>query len=439
MRTAFKVALSLGLIIILMVAINGFNETRASPKNTTVALYDSAQIGVVSRVLNLSLEKGINRVPLDELAGTNVEEITIRPLNEGVQFLGLYSEESSENIYDSNVGSDVEVKTSDGNVIKGKFLGMKNGQLIIQNGGNLYAINPAKIAYFKASRIEKRGGVYASFLAEKAGIYPVEITYRVQGMNWKMRYKLYLSNDTAKLIGYVLLSNPTSQEFDGAKVALVSGDVNFYSGSPRYLYNVAATKEGAVEVPVQGPEKVEAFYVYSLGSVDIRPASTMLFPYIASEVRVKREYLYESWAYGSSGNAYESVSFEAEHVLPAGVVEIYRENGEGTLLIGESHIEHTPKGDIVRIGIGKDYDLKGKTEVLQRQSGDHYAYYKIRITVQNFGDEGKTVIVRHYKYRGKLKSSSVAPSRDTYEYVEFTLNIPAGGSNEVTFDYEVNW
>jgi len=439
MRRIFKVVLSLGLIIILMVAIKGFQETRASPKDTTIALYDSAQIGVVSRVLNLSLEKGINRVPLDELAGMSVEEITIRPLNGSVQFLGLYSEESSENIYDSNVGSEVEVKTSDGNVIRGKFLGLKDGQLIIQDGEDLYAVNPSTLVYFKASRIEKRGGVYASFLAEKAGTYPVEITYRVQGMNWKMRYKLYLSNDTARLIGYVVLSNPTSQEFDAAKVALVSGNVNFYSGSPRYLYTVATAKEGAAELLAQEPEKVEAFYVYSLGSVDIRPASTMLFPYITSEVRVKREYLYESWAYGGSRNAYESVSFPADHVLPAGVVEIYREDGEGTLLVGESHIEHTPKGDIVRIGIGRDYDLKGKTEVLEQKNGDHYAYYKIRITVQNFGDKDRTVIVRHYKYRGKLRSSSVAPSRDTEEYVEFTLNVPAGGSQEVTFDYDVNW
>lgn len=425
-------------IILLMVVFQGFERGRAARVDTTLALYDSAQIGVVSRVLNLSLEKGINRVPLKELAGLNVEEVTIRPLTSSVKLLGLYSTQSSENIYDSNVGSDVEVKLSSGDVIDGKFLGLKDGKLVIQNEDGLYAVNPSELVYFKASRIEKKGGVYVSFLADKAGTYPIEVIYRVSGMSWETRYKLYLNKSTARLLGFVIIKNPTSHGFENAKVVLVSGSVNLYQGvSPRELYVVGA-KSGEVQ-PAQQPEKVEAFYTYQFGAIDIQPASTMMIPYISTELDVKREYLYESWAYSREGDVYESISFKTEKVLPAGVVEIYRGSGNGTLLIGENSIGHTPKGDVVRIGIGKDYDLKGSTKILSYDHGDHWAKYKVQIEIENFGNENRTVIVRHYKYGGKLLSSSVQPIDETSSYIEFKLEVPAGGSAEVTFEYETGW
>lgn len=93
MKKLWKVAA--GAVVILF---SGTERTRAARADTKVALYDSANLGVVSRVLNLSLEKGLNRIPLEELAGLDVEEITVRPLNSSVQFLGLYSAQSSEDI-----------------------------------------------------------------------------------------------------------------------------------------------------------------------------------------------------------------------------------------------------------------------------------------------------------------------------------------------------
>ena len=439
MRKLFKLVGGAAVVIILMVVIQGTEKTRAAGGDTTIALYDSASIGVVSEVLNLSLEKGINRVALDELSGLNVDEVTIRPLDPNVQFLGLYSSESGENIYDSNVGDDVEIKTTSGDVIRGKFLGLKDGKLIVRGKDGLYAVNPGELVYFKSSRMEKKGTVYASFLAEKAGKYAVEVTYRVPGMSWKSRYKLYLGETTAKLLGYIIVKNPISREYQNARVVLVSGDVQFYREySPRYLLEAAKASE-TVQESVQGPVKVEAFYVYPLGSIDVTPASTIMIPYISTELEIRREHLYESWSYDRTGNVYESISFKTGRVLPAGIVEIYRETDGGELLIGENHVEHTPKGDTVRIGIGKDYDLKGKTKILNYEHGNGWVRYKIQITIENFGDEEKSVIVRHYKYGGKLISSSVEPGEETAQYVEFFLDVPANGSKSVTFEYEVTW
>jgi hypothetical protein len=116
-------------------------------------------------------------------------------------------------------------------------------------------------------------------------------------------------------------------------------------------------------------------------------------------------------------------------------VEIYRETDDGSLLVGERAIEHTPGGDVLRIGIGRDYDLKGTTTVLDQRNGDGYSYYKVKITLENFGNETKTVVVRHHKW-GRLLSSSVQPIDETASYIDFRVSLKPGEKKEIVFDYE---
>ncbi|SEW09242.1 hypothetical protein SAMN05216170_1513 [Thermococcus thioreducens] len=416
----------------VILAIFSFQGGKASQVDMTVVLYNSAKIGVVEKTLELELKEGMNEVPLEELAGLDIAEVTIRPLDGGVHVLGVFSRDSKD-VYSANIGSEVEVRLGGGETIAGKFLGFRNGKITIEGDG-YYLINPNEVAYFKAKNLEGKASVYAVLQAEKAGKYNVSIIYRVANMSWESRYKLYIG-DKAKLYGYIVLNNPTAQGFRDAKILLVAGDVQLYHALPQpgVLYTMA--EKGTDQIEVGEPEKVEAFYLYRLGVADINPASTMMYPYISFEVPFEREYLYESWPYSREGPVYESISFKTDKVLPAGIVEIYRETDDGSLLIGERAIGHTPKGDMLRIGVGRDYDLKGTTAVLEQKSGEGYAYYKIRITLENFGNDAKTVIVRHYKW-GRIISSSLEPMDETRDYVEFKVAVNPGEKKEIVFDYE---
>ncbi|WP_297464137.1 DUF4139 domain-containing protein [Thermococcus sp.] len=427
-----KLIAGVGAALLIVLSAFSFQGEKAIASDTTVVLYNSAKIGVIEETKEFELKAGLNEVPLDELAGLNIAEVTIRPLNDGVQVLGVFSRGSKGDVYSANVGSEVEIKLRSGDVIKGKFLGFKNGKIAVEGDG-YYLINPGEVSYFKAKNLEGKASVYAVLQADKAGKYNISVTYRMANMSWESRYKLYIG-DNAKLYGYVVLNNPTAQEFKGAKVLLVAGDVQLHRAlpQPRVLYAKAASAE---TVQIGEPQKVEAFYLYKLGIVDLNPSSTMMYPYVTIEAPYQREYLYESWAGNGERPVYESISFKTDKVLPAGTVEIYRETEDGNLLIGENSIEHTPKGDTVRIGIGRDYDLKGTTTILEQRSGDGYSYYKVKITLQNFGNETKTVIVRHHKW-GKIITSSVQPIDETASYVEFRVTLKPGEKKEIVFDYE---
>ncbi|WP_367884149.1 hypothetical protein [Thermococcus sp. JCM 11816] len=103
-------------------------------------------------------------------------------------------------------------------------------------GEDYYLIDPAKVVYFKASTLDE-SSVYATLRAEKTGEYNVTLIYRVEGMNWKSRYKLYIG-ERAKLQGYVVITNPTAVELESADVLLVAGDVQLYQTlpGPREVY-----------------------------------------------------------------------------------------------------------------------------------------------------------------------------------------------------------
>ncbi len=428
-----KLIAGVGAALLIVLSVFSFQGEKALASDTTVVLYNSAKIGVIEETKELDLKAGLNEVPLDELAGLNIAEVTIRPLQDGVRVLGVFSRGSNGDVYSANVGSGVEIKLRGGDVIKGRFLGFKNGKIAVEGDG-YYLINPGEVSYFKARNLDGKARVYAVLQADKAGKYNVSVTYRVANMSWESRYKLYIGKD-ARLYGYVVISNPTAQEFKSTKVLLIAGDVHLNQAlpQPRVLYAKAAS--GAETVQIGEPQKVEAFYLYRLGIADINPSSTMMYPYVRIEAPYQREYLYESWAGNGERPVYESISFKTDKVLPAGTVEIYRETGDGSLLIGENSIEHTPKGDTVRIGIGRDYDLKGSTAILEQRSGEGYSYYKVRITLQNFGNGTKTVIVRHHKW-GKIVTSSVRPMDETASYVEFKVTLNPGEKKEIVFDYE---
>ncbi len=424
-------------VLILFFAVFSFQGEKAVGSNGTLILYNSAGIGIVEKTLELNLKEGINDAPLNELAGLDIGEITIRPLDDGVHVLGIFSRSGNGSVYGAGIGGQVEIKLKTGDTISGKFLGMKDGRLAVQ-GAEYYLINPNEVTYFRVKELDGKPGVYMAVSADKAGKYRFDVIYRVNGMSWSSRYKLYIGN-RADLYGYMILDNPTAETFRDAKVLLVAGDVNLIRGgmpNPVALYEKAASGTGVVQ-PSE-PQKVEAFYLYKLGTVDLNPSSKMMYPYITQKVPFEREYLYKSWPRSGEGPVYESISFKTKEVLPAGVVEMYRETENGALLIGERTLEHTAKGETVRIGIGRDYDLKGTTKILQEKRGSGYAYYKVQITVENFGNETKTVVVRHYK-RGKITGSSLDPIDETADYVEFKLTVGPGEKKEVVFEYENRW
>ncbi len=440
MKRKVKALIALPFVLILL-AMVAFQGSKAAGESGSLVLYDSAKIGVVEKELTFKLKAGINEVPLEEIEGLKIAEITLKPVDEGAEVLGIVSQGFNvKNVFEANIGENVEVKLKSGETISGKFLGYKDGKITIQGDG-YYLIDPQEVAYFKASKLngERKAKTYAVINAKEEGEYKFKLIYRVANIGWGSRYKLYLG-DKAFLQGYVLIDNPTNKSFEDVDVLLVSGNVQFYQ-PPVYFRDMMAKAEAEVPASVKPmePQKLEAFYLYKLGIIDVNPFEKKLIPYVSQESEFKREYLYESYPYTRQGDVYEIISLKTDKVLPAGIVEIYKEMEGKNVLIGEQWIDHTPKGDTLRLKLGKDIDLKGETKILEQKNYERSTYYKVEISVENFGNETKEIIIRHYKWRGKILSSSESPIEETANYVEFKVTVKPGEKESVTFEYEVSY
>jgi len=427
-------------VIFLLLAMIVLHQTKAVDEGGNLVLYDSAKIGVIEKEISLDLKKGLNEVPLKEIEGLNIAEITLKPLSEGVEIYGIVSQNVlGKNVFEANIGESVTIKLKSGEVISGKFLGYQDGKIAIQGDG-YYLIEPNEIAYMKLAKLGEEGksSAYAVIKAQNDGTYKFKLIYRVSPIGWSSRYKLYLGKN-AELYGYVLIDNPTNKSWEDINVLLVSGEVQFYQPYPVYREVYALAEKTVQKAPPMEPQKIEAFYLYKLGQMDINAFEQKLIPYVYQEGEYTREYLYESYPWGRNTDVYEIISMKTEKVLPAGIVEIYKEMEESTVLIGEQYIEHTPKGDILRLKIGKDIDLKGETVVLEEKHAEKYSYYKVKVSIENFGEETKEVIIRHYKYRGKILSSTTSPINETANYVEFKVTVKPGEKKEIIFEYEVTY
>jgi hypothetical protein len=131
--------------------------------------------------------------------------------------------------------------------------------------------------------------------------------------------------------------------------------------------------------------------------------------------------------------------------LPKGRVRFYRQDEGGQLeFIGENTIDHTPRGETLRLYTGNAFDLAG-----QRRSTDFktdnartYTDETLEITVKNHRKEAVDVVILEHLYRGatwEITSKSAPFNKKDSNTIEFPVNVPAEGSQTVIYTVHYTW
>ena len=80
-----------------------------------------------------------------------------------------------------------------------------------------------------------------------------------------------------------------------------------------------------------------------------------------------------------------------EKALPMGTIRSYSKQDKTTLLLGESHIKHTPKHEKIKIKLGQNFDLIVKSTPLSNNDDRYYNDVTVSYEVTNRSDKAKTV------------------------------------------------
>ncbi len=231
------------------------------------------------------------------------------------------------------------------------------------------------------------------------GAITTQLRYATAAVAWEnTRYTLNLEEGKttnsipSSLIAWADISNQSSVVYDAPKVTLFAGDV-----LPRYDQgnlqqsqnrNIADFSQNAVPVSTARPRVTSSGEVGGLQRFEYPQAlhlegrSRLSLPFIRGQVAV-RNILEYSNDFDTAANykvgLQRTYRFVAQQGLPTGIVTV-RQNGQ---LVGQSDLGNTAKDTIVKINLGKDFDIKinRSAQILERT--DKIERARIIFTVKN--------------------------------------------------------
>ena len=357
-----------------------------------------------------------------------------------------------------------------------------NEQPIIQVGGKLQFTLPGT-PLFPAPSDQSDLHPQINWLLESAssGSTSCELSYVTGGMTWEADYNAVapVKGDTLDLIGWVTLDNRSGKRFENARIKLMAGDVNkILPNNQRDRLQAfvlrAAVNGGPMAQPPVTEKAFDEYHLYTLEHpTTLRDGETKQVEFLhktgvpAKRVYVyagftwepapgqqyQQEYLMQQRGFGTSSQPkvwvmQEIVNSEQNGLgmpLPKGRVRFYRQDEGGQLeFIGENTIDHTPRGETLRIYTGNAFDLTGerKRTNFKLDTGENYADESFEVTVKNHRREPADVLIVEHMYRGatwEITSKSAPFRKRDSNTVEFPVQVPSDGSQTVIYTVHYTW
>jgi hypothetical protein len=287
--------------------------------------------------------------------------------------------------------------------------------------------------------------------AVKKGKHQTHISYLSEGLKWRADYVALLNSDTEiKLASWVTVTNNSGKAYKNAKLKLMAGEMNIVpQNNPRY--GVKAALPVGIMMDGNSGFNEKSFFEYHLYSLQRKTdignnqiKQIQLFPETVTNIKQK---------YRIHSNQPDKVEVlvvldnsknnNLGIALPAGIVRLYKKDGDELEFIGEDRIKHTPKDEKVEIKIGKVFDITSKRVILSterpsKRSMFQKIQYKIKNHKNNAVDIEVFEIIDSYQ-QVKLNNSSVKLTKKTANYLKFTIHIKANSEKELHIDYTTNW
>jgi hypothetical protein len=298
--------------------------------------------------------------------------------------------------------------------------------------------------------------------AARGGQADAVLSYPTSGIGWRASYVATLQPGNTCSMQFesrASIANRSGRDWQDIHLTLIAGEPNFAkAAAPRpMMMRAMAPPAGGEAMPEQS--SVGDYRSYTLPApVDLPDGSISQVPlYSPRTVSCERTALYENggnWMppqpmlnreFNTDNNTsiISRLRFEAFDSLPAGYLRVLTADRNGVpQFIGEGRINDTPKGSDATITLGTAFDLRGQRErsSFHVDKAGRTLDEAFHITLTNVGDSARTVTVREHPNRWRqwtVTSSSVKPSKQSTDTLEFKVDVPANG--KAVLDYAVRY
>lgn len=265
-----------------------------------------------------------------------------------------------------------------------------------------------------------------------------ELSYVSGGMTWEADYNAIApaKGNALDLIGWVTLDNRSGKTFENARIKLMAGDIS--KVRPRAYDRMEMYSRlgfvGGIAGGVRPAVTEKAFDEYHLYTLEhpstLRDGETKQVEFLRrTGVPARRIYVYAGFTWNPDpntgyqpdylmqqrwfGTASQTKVWVMQEIanteqnglgmpLPKGRVRFYRQDEGGQLeFVGENTIDHTPRGETLRIYTGNAFDLAGerKRTNYKVDTANMLVDESFEVTVKNPRKQPVDITILEHLYR----------------------------------------
>ena len=269
------------------------------------------------------------------------------------------------------------------------------------------------------------------------------LDYLTKNITWSADYVLDVKKNHANLRGFISVTNNSGKTFQNATLYALAGKINRLSNhQPRILY----AKMVAQDAPMVQEHAHEGYHLYKVPfNITLKnQEKTQINFFNKQNIPLKRVYTarMSNPLFFRSQRKVDVTQFitlkKLSTPLPSGTVRIYSKFQKTALLLGESHIKHTPKNEPIRLKVGTNFDLKVKERLLKRSDTKEFYKADIRYTIINHSNAIKTVVV---KIPFRHNSDALIKSDAKYRFTKgnlatFSIQVKANEKRDFDVHFE---
>lgn len=372
-----------------------------TPTDTSLVIYNSG-IGLTHEKRTLTVKSGSQSIVYPGVATTVQTDSVSVQLPKGIRLYTQqyrYDKISLGKILESYVGKAVRFTrdSASGKLSKGILLAT-NPPVVKTDRGIESGIKADNFVFdsIPDSLIMKPSLVW-NMEANHAIAGEMSLDYLISGIRWKSDYILTLGTTEGDLTGWITVDNHSGKRFEKTSLYLLAGDINRAAVARRYA-EVMARSDKAADVTQKA---LEGYHLYSVPfPVTLADSEKTQIKFMQQRHHALKR-IYDvtmlppfSTAKTRKHPVSQSVELAPFSVpLPAGIVRSYATTGGTTILLGETSLANTPKGEKVTLRLGTNFDLVAKERLVSRSDDSRYLGATVAYTLTNRSDAAKAVRV----------------------------------------------
>ena len=376
-----------------------------TPLEPSLVVYNG-NLGLVHENRKMQLDRGEQSLVYNDVASSVVTDSVNVTFPTGVT---LYSQQyrfdkiNAQKLALAHLGKSVKfyIKTGSDLMYKSGTLLSASSQAVIKTAQNEIYTVPTSALIFSTipKELITKPSLVWNIKASKKSSSTLTMDYLINNISWQSNYILNLGKNHADLSGWISINNRSGKAFDDTKLTVLAGDINraIVPMNRRYMAKAAmAEMDGAATVQELSHEGYHLYQIpFKVNLANNEKTQIKFLDIKKIPVTRKYEAKLNSPFYFNGERKHAVTQYleikSLEKALPMGTIRTYSKEGETTLLLGESSINHTPKHEEVKVTLGKNFDLIAKSKMLSNSSDRYYNDTRVSYELTNRSKKNKTI------------------------------------------------